>query len=248
MHKSINFILVLFLTLLVTIPHTSALDNVLEQKVNEVESTVNKLSNQQARDEYLKEQWGAFLNNTTAGKYIRESERQLKSLDFAWKFFFGLPFSWSFLFIFSFILWIALGTWIKRLLAFLELWDPKLHWIVGFGAATLASALGLERTLATLAVKFTQGFNILGINALVMQFILQIALIIGVLYVGMFTSVWENTFKNIKAAWEEKKLKKEVQELKKEREYRKLEDGSYDIYENGKRTGWARDRRSAENA
>ncbi|MBM3230435.1 hypothetical protein FJZ22_02140 [Candidatus Pacearchaeota archaeon] len=216
MKRVVPFILCIVLL----IPLTYAAELPFQDKVDKVDTTLNKLNDEQARDEYLKEQWVDFLNKSTAGKYIREAERQLTSLNFLWKFLLGIPFSWSFLFLFSFIIWLSLGTWIKRLLAFLELWDPKLHWILGFATATLASALGVERTIASWGVGLTQGFNILGINPLIVQLILQIALIIGVMYIGMFTSVWEKAFVAIKEKWEYNQMKKEVQELKKDKQER----------------------------
>lgn len=248
MKRVVPFILCIVLL----IPLTYAAELPFQDKVDQTEEVINKLNDEQARNQYLKEQWADFLNTSTAGKYIREADKQLRSLDFVWKFLLGIPFSWSFLFLFTFIIWFSFSIWIKRLLAFLELWDSKLHWIIAFATATLASALGVERTIASFGVGLTQGFNILGINPFIVQLTLQIALILGVLYIGMFTSAWEKIFIAIKEKMNQKKERKDVEALKKEvqsqKEYRKLNDGSYDIYQNGKLTGWARTRSEAERA
>ncbi len=208
----------LILTCLLLAPLVSSADLPFKETVDQTQDVVNKLNDQQARDTYLKEQWADFLNKSTAGKYIREADRQLTSLNFVWQFLLGIPFSWNFLFLFSAIIWFSLGIWIQRLLAFLELWDTKVHWAVGFGVATLASALGFERTLASWGVGLTQGFNILGINPFIVQLILEIALILGVLYIGMFTSIWEKLFLNLKEALERKQEKKDIKTLKDEAE------------------------------
>ncbi|MSS74955.1 hypothetical protein EXS73_01955 [Candidatus Pacearchaeota archaeon] len=206
----------LILTCLLLAPLVSSAELPFQDTVEQTQDVVNKLNDQQARDTYLKEQWADFLNKSTAGKYIREADRQLTSLNFVWQFLLGIPFSWNFLFLFSAIIWISLGTSIKRLLAFLELWDTKVHWAVGFGVATLASALGVERTLATWGVGLTQGFNIPGINPFIVQLVLELALILGVLYIGIFTKVWERLFEIIKAKMERKQEKKDIKTLKEE--------------------------------
>lgn len=216
MKKVVPFILCIVLL----IPLTLAAELPFQDKVDQTEEVINKLNDEQARNQYLKEQWADFLNKSTAGKYIREAERQLTSLNFLWKFLLGIPFSWSFLFLFTFIIWFSFSIWIKRLLAFLELWDSKLHWIIAFATSTLASALGVERTIASFGVGLTQGFNILGINPFIVQLVLQIALILGALYIGIFTNAWENVFLAIKEKMESNRMKKDVQELKKDKQER----------------------------
>lgn len=189
----------------------------LEQKAKEADALSKKLANPNRAD-YLKEAWADYLNTSKAGTYVREADRQLRSLDFAWKFLLGMPFSWSFHFLLAFVFWIALGTWIYRLLTFLELWDHKLHLILAFIGSTLVSVIGIDRELTG----FIAGL-VLKIPVFWYQLLAELAILIGIGYLATVTKVWANLFESLKKSRKENKLEQDVAELKEDKTERDFE-------------------------
>jgi magnesium-transporting ATPase (P-type) len=186
----------------------------IEHKTKEIDVVSKKLASPNRAD-YVKEAWTDYLNKSKVGGYLREADRQLRSLDFAWKFLVGMPFSWSFHFLLAFVFWIALGIWIYRLLSFLELWNHTMHGIIAFISSTSISVIGLDRELAG----FIAGL-VLKIPVFWYQLCAEIAILICISYLTFATKIWEQAFKNIKASWEEKQLKEDVKELKEEKKER----------------------------
>ena len=73
----------------------------LENKVNNVRQGVNVIANNQARQEYLQQEWTKVLNKTSTGKILVKISDSIKKINPFFKIVLGVEYSLSWQFFFA---------------------------------------------------------------------------------------------------------------------------------------------------
>lgn len=115
-----------------------------------------KLSEEEQREAYLKQEWTKILaGNKILGPTLFYTNKFFIVFNPFWKVVFGIEFTWSWEFIFSLIIWIAIIYLIySPAKAFLTNLHPALSLIVSAIVASLAGISGTIKHLTTMLILF----------------------------------------------------------------------------------------------
>jgi len=215
-------LLVLFISLLSQSRFVSSagIDG-LEQGVEDIRDksndVKNALSEDESRNEYLREQWGAILSNSSVGNAFSSVNENLQFTGPFWQIVLGIDFSLSFKFIIVFLIWVLLLISGFNLFTGLQLfyvpekYSTLIKWGIFFAFFVLISSVRIPVFLYDNIISF-----ILERGSLTYQIIggliVMVVIIVGMLYSGKLKS----SFASAKNNRTIKKNKAELEEQKKE--------------------------------
>lgn len=200
--------------MLILIPFGAAQQEKIQQLANkgqELTQIAEKLADKQSRTEFLKERWAQFLETTSIGKFFIQTGELLTKANPLFKYLFGLEFSWSWHFILTFFLWIAVGLFAYRLLSFLELWNHGIHAFASFIATSILGVLHIYEFIANWLAKLINT-----IPSIYLQLIAGVLLIYAFFALSATTKLWESLFLTLKENIKKHKAEKAFETLKKE--------------------------------
>ena len=183
----------------------------VNKKIEDVQDIKNKLSDEDVKTEYLKEQWINLLSKNKLGIFLISLEKEIEPINPLIKFLFGIKFSWSWLFIITFVIWMSIGIFTSRLLTFFTIFSKTLRYIISIIIAILFSYIGLTILISEVIVN-----RINSLPTLWLQIIAILILIFFLFYFSMYSKFLERLFIKIKERKEKNKMEKDIKKLKKE--------------------------------
>jgi len=121
---SVFIFVALFLVSFLFCSHTLlAADSIvggLEGNIEKIQDTTNTLSDSDLRKDYLKQEWTKMLNNTAGGKYINQVDKILNYSSPIFEKVLGIPYSLSWVFVLSVIIFVVLLIYAGRISSFFE--------------------------------------------------------------------------------------------------------------------------------
>ena len=125
----------------------------LPKEFSKFKETANNLSEKEKREAYLKQEWTKlFAKNAFLGPILFYTNKFFITFNPFWKIVFGIEFSWSWVFIFSLLIWLAIIYLLySPAKAFLRL-NPILNVIAPIIIASIAGMTGTIRHLVDILV------------------------------------------------------------------------------------------------
>lgn len=173
-------------------------DTGLPSSFEKYRELADNLSKEEARKAYLKQEWTKLLaNNKNISPILFYTEKFFSYFDPLWNLLFGLPFSWSWMFILCFVFWIVIIVMgYMSIKAFFTDINPLINLLIAFCIASLMGTSGGIR----------EGVNLLTVPLKNIWTILVVMFLVS-LIVLIYYKVMEEL---------EKDRKKKTEEIKKE--------------------------------
>jgi len=144
---TISLILILQINLVLSqVPENPYKEDI--NKIKEGKDAIDQLK-EGNNSEFLKKQWGELLSKNIYMGPIFSFFNQISPItNPLFKYTLGLEPSFTFLFLLTLSIWIALVAIIFRSMRLLSIMSKKFHYIASFGFVIIVSILGLTRTVA----------------------------------------------------------------------------------------------------
>lgn len=127
--------------------------------------------------------------------------------NFFFKYTVGLPFSWTWLFFLTLIIWIAIAFYIFRVFNLVSIFSKWMHYLISIGMVIILSLMGITKRIAEFAIKTVSLFDTWWMQ------LIGVAIIIVILVLAIIFS--KNLSQLIKAIIERKKgTEEELNRLK----------------------------------
>jgi len=196
MNKRIG-VLFLSLFLILSITFATAIENPLEDKLDDLEEVGELIEEEDVRSEYLKKEWTEILEKTQAGKILLGISNFLSKISPIFKVILGVEYSLSWAFVFAIAIWTIIFIFI---LGPADAFFPnKLFSIIG--AFIITSLIGISGSIKKILDALT---NILdNPRAIWISIILAIILMVLLRFLGKAIGNW---FKKIKEKAEKEKI------------------------------------------
>jgi len=220
MKKSI--VLFLFVLLILNIFVISLIkaqdsDSAVPPELQGIQKAGEKLTDEEQRIPYLKQEWGKiFAKNEYTGPIIASYEKISPYTDPVSKYTIGLEPSLTWLFVLTLALWIAFVIYIFRVMEIFSLFSPATKYIISIGLVIIISITGALKKLAGYIINTVSLFNTWW-----MQLIGIVIVIIGLVVASIFSKNLKDIFKAMKE--NRNKAKEELKQAKLERKMRVAE-------------------------
>ncbi|PIN89232.1 hypothetical protein COU57_06250 [Candidatus Pacearchaeota archaeon CG10_big_fil_rev_8_21_14_0_10_32_14] len=202
---------------LLLVPHliSSQLPEDTKEKIDNVADTADQIFDEDSRNEFIKQKWTTWSQNSSAGKSLKNSEVVIKKADIAWKIIFGLSFSWSFLFILVLVLWIFAVINLFRI--FQGLYDSVIrNQIIAIIITIVISAIGITKAIGETIINLISNLPNLFFQIFAYIFVIVVLFVISI-YTGIIkSSAYQNRVyaSTLQSKRNEKKIKKLEKDLK----------------------------------
>tara|TARA_Y100000310_G_scaffold308376_1_gene351404 strand:- start:808 stop:1569 length:762 start_codon:yes stop_codon:yes gene_type:complete len=168
-------VLFLSLFLILSIIFVTAIENPLEDKLDDLEEVGEFIDDEDVRSEYLTQEWTKLLEKTQAGKIILGIGNFLSKISPIFKVILGVEYSLSWAFVFAIIIWLIFFIFI---LGPADAFFPnKLFSIIG--AFIITSLIGISGSIKKI-------LDILIINLVDNQRAIWISIIIAIILIVLF--------------------------------------------------------------
>ncbi len=195
MNKKIG-VLFLSLFLILSITFATAIENPLEDKLNDLEEVGELIEDEDVRSEYLKKEWTGILEKTQAGKILLGIGNFLSKISPIFKIILGVEYSLSWAFVFAIAIWTIIFIFI---LGPADAFFPNRLFSI-IGSFIITSLIGISGSIKKILDALT---NILdNPRAIWISIILAIILMVLFRFLGKAIGDW---FKKIKEEAEKQK-------------------------------------------
>ncbi|MBS3075252.1 hypothetical protein J4429_02215 [Candidatus Pacearchaeota archaeon] len=182
------------------------------ENLEKVQTGVEKLTDEEARKQYLTQELGKiFQNNTYYIKYIKPVENAYSKINWFTDPFFrytiGMAPSLSWLFLLTLVLWIVFVVYAIRMLSLASIFSKWVQYTISFGIIIIISISGVTKKIAEYIIN-----SISILTSWQMQLIVVSILIIGLILAIIFSKQLKEFFKSLK-----EKRKKMQEELDREK-------------------------------
>ena len=205
------------------IAETDSLENISTQ-IEKTQDSVSKLSDSESRNDFLKQQWIELIKKSQLGKFMESTIQTIKPINPLIEFLIGVEFSWSLLFLVTFVIWISIGIYTKRALTFFDIFSKYFRYVISIVTAIVFAIIGITKVISYFIVN-----RINSLPSLWLKLIVGVIIIIIILYLSIFSKILEKIFKNIQRKREQSKLKRDVKSLKKQIKEPKEDDRYQEI-------------------
>ncbi|MBT4135525.1 hypothetical protein HOD75_03415 [archaeon] len=162
------------------------------------QDAAEQISKEEKRKEYLKQEWTNLLaENKFLGPILFYTDKGFSFFNPVWKIIFGIEFSYSWFFIFSFIIWITLIILLYYPAKALTNFNLILSFIASVIMASLVGVSGIIRKFADLLTTMVTNLWLVGIS-----------IIITVLVLMAYQLIMKSLGKKLKKQTEEEKTKR----------------------------------------
>lgn len=173
----------------------------LPSGVGDIKDVGDKLTDEQQRSQYLKQEWGKILaNNKFFGPIITAYGTISPYTDPISKYTLGSEPSLTWLFFLTLVLWIAFVVYALRILELTSIFSKWVQYIISFGVVIIISITGITRKIAEYIIN---AISIL--TTWWMQLIVAGIVIVAIILASVFSKNLQGLFKAMK----EKKEKNE---------------------------------------
>ena len=133
----------------------------VEEGVEKVEEIEEKLTDEEVATEYLKQEWTKILNKTAIGPFVNQADSYLEISSPFFEFFLDVPYSLSWQFVTTLLIFIVLILYISRIMAFFDPFLIKygqyLKIVLFAFSVYLLIITKVSKTLAFLVINFISG-------------------------------------------------------------------------------------------
>lgn len=176
-------------------------DSALPQELQGIQEAGEKLTNEEQRSQYLKQEWGKILaNNTIMSPIIKGYEKISPITDPIFKYAIGLEPALNWLFVLTFTLWVAFLIYTFRIFELASPFSKSVQYATSIGIIIIISIMGATKALAE---------YIIDIISLFTTWWMQL-IGIGLVIIGLvIASIFSKNLKDVFKAMKEKKAKDE---------------------------------------
>ncbi|MBR9706543.1 hypothetical protein GOV14_05895 [Candidatus Pacearchaeota archaeon] len=174
----------------------------------------NKLSDEELRKNYLKQEWTKILNNSKAGPYLVKADEFLTKASPVFKTFLGLEFTFSWIFLLTFVIYFVLLNMVFKLSRLTKVYlDKDYQGYVRFGIIAaffiLFSSVRIPKYLASGIIILISG------NAhWAVQLLLSILVTTVIIIVSIFFDQIGKFFKKLATGKKAEKSAEDIEKLK----------------------------------
>lgn len=192
------------------------------ENLEKVQTGIEKLTDEEARKQYLSQEWGKILqNNTYYIKYIKPSfdvydKTAAPFINPISEYTIGMAPNFSWIFLLTLVLWIAFVVYFFRIFSLVPVFSKNTQKVITIGFIIIFSLLRITKTIAEQIVKMVSAFDT------TKQLIAMIVIITAIILLSIFSK----TFRNLIGSSAEQKAKKEEE---KDREKLKADREAADI-------------------
>jgi hypothetical protein len=213
MKKEIFISLGILIVLIFSLINVEAIENPLEEKIEDLEENKNKFENFKENitsEQFLKEEWGKLFKKTkTVGPIISFFEKAAPVINPVVKYTIGKEPSLSYLFILMCFIWFGTLIFLLQGMDLASLFSGKTQWIISIGITVILGTLGIVETFANGIITILNTLGIWWVKILVAT---------CAIILFAFSQKISKTLANY--------LKKKKQERKEEEERMQLETGA----------------------
>jgi hypothetical protein len=218
------FSIAVILFLIISVTQIIAQDNSIpeiapginQESAEKIQEGVEKLSDEEARSQYLKQEWNKILEKKEFYiKYIKPSVEIYRKIspftDPIFKYTTGITPSLSWLFALSLILWIAFVIYMFRIFSMVSIFSKTTQTIITAGFIIILSVLGITKKASEFIIdKLSLLDNVL------FEFIGVVIVILFLIMGSIFSKNLEDLFKGLKEKKEKREEEKSRKKLKAE--------------------------------
>jgi len=182
----------------------------LPSELSKFQESADKLSKEEARKEYLKQEWTKLAaGNKYTGPILFYTNKFFSFFNPLWKYTLGVEFSWSWAFFLALILWIVIIIIVYRPVRDILSYNPLISLLLGIIIASLGAHFGMSTALNMLSKIF--------VNWMFVTVFICLAIIATILY-------WTFSKKFAEQLEEERKKHKEQRREHKQKLKEKITD------------------------
>ena len=203
MKKSIIIFLISLLILnifVISLIKAQDSDSALPPELQGIQKAGEKLTDEEQRSQYLKQEWGKILaNNTFFGPIIKGYEKIAPVVNPVSKYTLGIKPSLSWLFILTLTLWICILIYLIRIFELFPILSGFTRIVICLGVMMIISSLEITKKLAE---------KIINIISLFTTWWMQL-IGIGLVIIGLIVaSIFSKNFKEVGKAMKEKRKRR----------------------------------------
>lgn len=148
------------------------------KKILDAKEQIEKLKENETRNEFLKKQWGEFLSkNEAMGSFLNSLNKTSPVLNPLLRYTIGIGPSLTFVFFLTLSIWIALVSVIYRTTNLFSILSKRFHIILSFGFVIIISIIGITNAIAEVIINLIEKISIWQIKLIIIVIIMAMLII-----------------------------------------------------------------------